>query len=279
MKLSNAFSFLQDLWLGITIAFLPTLKSILRNPMLLLSPSKISQLYMTNVWLVFGDGVDGNAKDAKDTLISPYASGVVLDIGAGHGHTVRYLDRARVSRYIALEPNALMHPHIRAQADDAGFHEADGTLIILSCGAEDTKAILSTLALASPTENNSQPSAAPVDTIVSILTLCTVPDPERTVANMVRDVLKPGGQFLMYEHVLSARSDVAWWQRFWAPLWSVGFDGCRMDRASDVLMRNLKLKDEDGKNVGAWREMRLWRKEGEDEENLFFHSIGRFIRI
>jgi SAM-dependent methyltransferase len=169
-----------------------------------------------------------------------------------------------------------MHPRIRAQADAAGFHEADGTLVILSCGVEDTKSILSTLALVSATGDASQ--TPPVDTIVSVLTLCTIPNPQRSVADMVRDVLKPGGEFLFYEHVLSHRADVAWWQRFWAPVWSLGFDGCRMDRASDVMLKDLKVKSEDGKDVSVWREASLWGKEGEDEENLFFHGVGRLIK-
>ncbi|KAF8968519.1 S-adenosyl-L-methionine-dependent methyltransferase [Flammula alnicola] len=277
MKLSNAFSLLTDLRFGLAVAWMPTLKAILASPTLLFRPHALSRVYMANLWLTFGDGVDGNGKDTKNALITPHAYGVVLDIGAGHGHTVRYLNAERVSRYIALEPNALMHPQIRAQANAAGFHEADGTLIILACGAEDTKSILSALALALPAAESS-PTVPPVDTLVSILTLCTIPEPQRTISNLVRDVLKPGGQFLMYEHVLSQREDVAWWQRFWAPLWSLGFDGCRMDRPSDVWVTELKVESEGGEKQSAWRESRTWLKEGEEEENLFFHSVGRFVK-
>jgi SAM-dependent methyltransferase len=195
----------------------------------------------------------------------------------GHGHTVRYLNRQRVSRYIALEPNPLMHPHIRALASAAGFHEADGTLVLLSCGAEDTSAILSALAPASSAGGAAQPPRPPVDTIVSVLTLCTVPRPARCVAGLVRDVLAPGGQFLMYEHVLSRRADVAWWQRLWAPVWALGFDGCRMDRASDVLLRDLTLTGEDGEEATAWREFTLENQES-DEEALLVHIVGRFVK-
>jgi hypothetical protein len=83
MKLSNAFSLLQDLWIGATIALPPTLKSVLRNPLLLLRPAKLSRLYMDNLWVIFGDGTDSSAKATKEILITPYAHGAVLDIGAG----------------------------------------------------------------------------------------------------------------------------------------------------------------------------------------------------
>ena len=185
-----------------------------------------------------------------------------------------YLNRARVSRYIALEPNVLMHERIRENANAAGYHESAGTLVILSCGAEDTKSILSSLSRTTTTTSSSPGHPPPrVDTVISVLTLCTIPAPQKTIFSLVRDVLKSGGQFLVYEHVLSKREDVAWWQRFWAPVWAVALDGCRMDRPSDVWVKELKV---DG--FSAWRESRLWEKEGEDEENLFFHSIGRFVK-
>ncbi|KIM43895.1 hypothetical protein M413DRAFT_442966 [Hebeloma cylindrosporum] len=272
MKLSNALSLLTDLRIGISIAIIPTLKAILWNPTLLFRPRALSRIFMANLWMTFGPGVDSSAKAVKEGLITPNAYGIVLDIGAGHGHSVLYLNRARVSRYIALEPNVLMHEHIRANANAAGYHESAGTLVILSCGAEDTKSILNSLSLIAPTHTSGQPQL--VDTIISILTLCTIPEPQKTLTNLVRDVLKNGGQFLVYEHVLSKREDVAWWQRFWAPIWAIAFDGCRMDRPSDVWVEELTL---DGK-ASAWRESKTWLKDDDHEENLFFHSVGRFVK-
>lgn len=163
-----------------------------------------------------------------------------------------------------------MHKHIRATANAAGYHESAGTLVILSCGAEDTNSILASLSLTSP---SGQPQL--IDTMISILTLCTVPAPQKTISNLVRDVLKPGGQFLVYEHVLSKREDVAWWQRFWAPVWAIAFDGCKIDRPSDVWVKELAV---DGKGKGsAWRESGMWDKEDE-EVNLFCHSVGKFVK-
>ena len=51
--------------------------------MLLFSPQKLSSIFMANVWTVFGTGVDENFKAFKTELITPYAQGVVLDVGAG----------------------------------------------------------------------------------------------------------------------------------------------------------------------------------------------------
>lgn len=323
MRLSNILGPLHGLWLGLTLAFLPTLRAILLAPRrFLLRPARIAHVYMEHVWVGFSDGVDGSGRSEKEKLITPHAAGRVLDIGAGafnwlplpfssipffkktfilvvlmanyvyragHGHTARYLDRARVTQYIALEPNTLMHARIRAEAAAAGFAEADGTLVVLACGAEDTDAILAKLS--NTPISPASAAVPPVDTIVSVLTLCTVPSPHTTLAALVHRVLKPGGRFLMSEHVLSPRADVARWQRFWAPFWSLGFDGCRMDRATDVMVAGLRVvrsgeigDKEDGEDSGqsAWSEMRTWRQEGLDEEeggeNMFGHSYGVLVK-
>jgi hypothetical protein len=189
---------------------------------------------------------------------------------AGFGLSIQYFDRARVSRYIALEPNTLMHNQIRAKANEAGFHESDGTLIILSYGAEDTQSILSSL------------SQEPVDTILSVLTLCSgsIPDPQRTISKLVRDILKSNGHSLYFEHVLSIRPDVAWWQRFWAPLWACAFDGCRMDKPSDIWIRDLKIGDGvSGEGSDTWMEWKIYDYPDEDEENMFCRRLGKFVKI
>jgi SAM-dependent methyltransferase len=175
----------------------------------------------------------------------------------GHGHTLHYLDHKRVTKYIALEPNALMHPHIRSLANSLGYSESAGSLQILSCGAEEITSWI-------PVHS--------VDTMISILTLCTVSDLQKTVNELVL-ALKPGGTFLFYEHVLSPRADVRWWQKFWTPMWSVVFDGCRLDRATDKVVREL------GSGEGVWEEEQTWGKVGENvEECLFWHQVGKFVK-
>lgn len=197
---------------------------------------------------------------------------LILFPWTGHGHTARYLDRNRVSCYVALEPNIIMHSELRATANEAGYHEADGSLVILSCGAEDTTSILSSLATGGKTQ------IPPVDAIVAVLTICSIPDPQRTLARLVRDVLKPDGVFFIYEHILSHRDDVAWWQRLWTPVWGIFFDGCRLDRPTDLYMKTVEIDCEDGTKESAWKEWKSWNKEGDDEENLFWHNVGRYVK-
>ena len=84
MRLENILGPLYGLWFGLTLAFFPTLREILRSPRhFLLRPGRIAHVYMAHVWTGFADGVDGSGKSEKERLITPHAMGRVLDLGAG----------------------------------------------------------------------------------------------------------------------------------------------------------------------------------------------------
>jgi hypothetical protein len=154
-----------------------------------------------------------------------------------------------------------MHPRLREMAAAAGYTESDGTLLILSCGAEDTASILSSV-------------DAPVDTIVSVLTLCTVPAPQETLRALVLEVLTSGGEFLFLEHVRGDRADAVWWQRVLMPFWTRVFDGCCLDRPTDVWAK--ELVDDNG--ASAWSEGKIWDPTDWDKETLFCLQFGRFVK-
>ena len=68
-----------------------------------------------------------------------------------------------------------------------------------------------------------------MDAVVSMFALCTVPDPAKTLGEVLR-ILRPGGKFVFMEHVaapagtalrLAQRTSRSFWMRF--------ADGCRPD--------------------------------------------------
>lgn len=69
---------------------------------------------------------------------------------------------------------------------------------------------------------------ASFDTVVVTLGLCTIPDERRAVAEAHR-VLRPGGRFLLLEHVRSPLVPVRAVQRLLDPL-AVRFQGCHLTR-------------------------------------------------
>ncbi|EUC56858.1 methyltransferase domain protein [Rhizoctonia solani AG-3 Rhs1AP] len=256
LGLATLYSLFPDWWLAVKHGIPRTWRAIMAQPRLLFRPSELSRLFFSFVWEKFAPLVDEGAREVKESLVRPYAYGVVLDIGAGHGHTIPYLDRTRVTKYVAVEPNVRMHSEIRDMAQKHGYNADD--VVVLGCGAEEVDVISTTLG----GENR-------VDTIVSILTLCTVPDPNTAASALARSVLKSGGQFLWYEHITNPLPDVQAWQRLLTPLWAAAFDGCRLDRDTAMIMLS----------AGPWATTEMWDKPGEKKaHNLFWHQVGRFVK-
>ncbi|KAI9463906.1 hypothetical protein HD554DRAFT_2026814 [Boletus coccyginus] len=257
MSILKRFSLLGDVYIALQLALWPTLNHICATPSLLFHPRAVARIFMSIVWTGFGAGIDESNAQLKASLITQNAYGVVLDLGAGHGHLAKYLDRIRVTKYVALEPNVYMHDKIRHAAGAAGFSEVAGTFVLLACGAEDTTTILISLG-----------GYQPVDTLVSVLTLCSVPGPQETIKSLATEVLKPGGQVLFFEHVQNPHPQVAWWQTFWSPLWALAFDGCQLGRPTHTWIQQ----------VGGWASEEVTGVDGEDEEHLFCCRLGKFVK-
>ena len=83
MRLVKILGFLQDVRLALSFALWPTIKAIYQSPSLCFSPQEVSRIFMSHVWSVYGDGVDGNSREEKEKLVRKRANGIVLDLGAG----------------------------------------------------------------------------------------------------------------------------------------------------------------------------------------------------
>lgn len=214
---------------------------------------------------------------------------------------MQYLDRTRVAAYIALEPNKLMHPLIRAKAGECGFSEAAGSFLLLPYGAEELGPIREAIRtwagpggagarfVASKLEHSGRadgptdadPTTQVISTLVLILTLCSLPAPHRTLRALVGALLAPGGQVLFFEHVRNPRADVQWWQDAVRPVWRWAFDGCVVGLDGVGVVRGAAGETETtetGKDIGNWAEMETWTPEGEDTESLFWHQAGRCVK-
>ncbi len=127
---------------------------------------------------------------------------VVVEIGAGTGANLRYLDPG--TRVIAIEPDVHMHGYLRAAA--RRWHVP-----------VDIRA-------AAP-ERIPLPDGS-VDAVMCSLVLCSVRDPARALGE-IRRVLRPGGRFWCLEHVAAPeRTALAHVQRAVARPWHWLFKGC-----------------------------------------------------
>jgi ubiquinone/menaquinone biosynthesis C-methylase UbiE len=116
------------------------------------------------------------------------ARGKVLEIGAGTGANLPFYGDG-VETLLCAEPE---EPMVRRLAQRVAQQRRAVEIVV------------------SPAERLPVPDAH-VDTVVSTLVLCTVPDQARVLTEL-RRVLKPGGALLFLEHVRSDEPKLAAWQ-------------------------------------------------------------------
>lgn len=138
--------------------------------------------------------------------------GVIVELGPGVGANFSFIPRG--SRVLAVEPNEAMHPRLAVRAIGKGVD-----LELVKAPAE-----------ALPIPDSS------VDEVICSLVLCTVDDPARTLAEVLR-VLRPGGSFRFVEHVAAhPASPRRWIQTTIAKPWSWVFEGCSLCRDTGRLI-------------------------------------------
>jgi ubiquinone/menaquinone biosynthesis C-methylase UbiE len=77
---------------------------------------------------------------------------------------------------------------------------------------------------------------ASFDAVVSTLVLCSVPDLNAALAEVIR-VLRPGGRFLFLEHVAADRNPTRLkWQRRVEPVWKRVAGNCHLTRRTEQAM-------------------------------------------
>ncbi len=140
------------------------------------------------------------------------AQGTVVEIGFGTGLNLPHYPRT-VTALFAVDPAPLLPDRVARRVADASF-----PVRLQHVTAEEL-----------PYE------PATFDCAVSTFTLCTIPDPVRSLRE-IRRVLKPGGRFLFLEHGRSDDPATARWQDRLNPLQRRLACGCNLNRRIDRLV-------------------------------------------
>ncbi|KAK3296731.1 S-adenosyl-L-methionine-dependent methyltransferase [Chaetomium fimeti] len=183
----------------------------------------------------------------------PPVSGTVLEIGPGSGmwtslFTPRHLPAIR--KVYGVEPNTGVHPLLQAQVAAAGLSE---TYEIVPVGIESLA-------------GSGRVALESVDSIVTVMCLCSIPEPRRNMAQLY-GYLKPGGRWYVYEHVKCFREQ-GWGMRLYQAclniIWPQLIGGCEMCRDTGKWLRE----------AAPWSDVDLHRMEGEAWYFTMPHIIG-----
>jgi ubiquinone/menaquinone biosynthesis C-methylase UbiE len=145
--------------------------------------------------------------DIRSDLLAD-ARGRVIEIGSGTGANLQHYPRT-IEELVCTEPEEPMARRLREKAAASGLQ-----VRVVEAPAERL-----------PFDDDS------FDTAVAALVLCTVTDPQATMAELAR-VLKPGGRFVFMEHVRAQDPKLAKWQDRLHPLWLRFGHGCNCNRAT-----------------------------------------------
>jgi SAM-dependent methyltransferase len=154
----------------------------------LTSWSRIRHAWFAQFFSWFGPASKSLFAPAVSPLLSQ-AKGVVLDIGPGNGVWTHELAGAKsVTKVYGVEPNTDFHGALKEAAKREGLADV---YELVACGAQDLEA----LGVAKGT----------VDTVVTVHVMCSVGNQAEEIASVLYALLKPGGQWLVYEHVASPK--------------------------------------------------------------------------
>ena len=157
------------------------------------------------------------------TKLQDTAEPTVVEIGIGSFPNAPYYTPRLKGRggldIIGVDPNDRMESYARDNAARAGLGSTSSLRVV--------HGVSEALPLASKS----------CDAVVCSLTLCSVVDPARSVAEIKR-VLRPGGQFVFWEHVLSETDpSFAEEQVRATPMQIKRADGCHLDRRTGDIIR------------------------------------------
>jgi SAM-dependent methyltransferase len=155
----------------------------------------------------FQGAEDAGLREMRAELLAQ-ARGRVLEIGAGTGLNLEHYPDS-IAGLTMVEPDPHMTKQLRERLAQSG---RTAEVSVVEAPAEDL-----------PFADGS------FDTVAVTLVLCTVPDPETSLAE-IRRVLASGGQLLFLEHVRAHAPGLARWQDRLEGPWKFLADGCRCNR-------------------------------------------------
>ncbi|KAF6264409.1 S-adenosyl-L-methionine-dependent methyltransferase [Scenedesmus sp. NREL 46B-D3] len=193
----------------------------------------LKQALFSQLFVPLADGAGAATASSSSSSSSTFS---VLEVGIGTGPNFQFYPSAASSqqhqlRVTGLEPNAAMWQYAQQAAEAAGLRQQQLQLV-----AADAQQM--------PFEPDN------FDAAVVTLVLCSVPDPQQALAELLR-VVRPGGRLLLIEHVIAPNFGLLQLQqRLLDPLQQLLADNCHLTRDTAAVLQASGF--ECGNDSGGW---------------------------
>ena len=197
------------------------------------------------------------------------SKGVILDVGPGSGDQVhRFTHPENITAIYGVEPAVGLHAALREAAAKAGL--ADKYHVV--AGTADLESMLPALVEHGlvKSEHSRAEDLQVFDEIACVRVLCGVPDQPDSIRGLYR-LLKPGGRFIVCEHVVNAENPGSLFlQRLYTLMGWKQLMGCELTR--DTLKNFQQVaQDEDG----GWGDVFIKRA---DKKSPLVHIVGTLTK-
>lgn len=227
----------------ISLSYLPRL--LLLHPLLLLtSPKDFQSTWFASLWEYIGPVMAlSPEQEPYITKIFSRAKGTVLELGPGNGDQMRHLIKpvqsGQVKRMVAAEPTVGLHGRLIKNAKGIGLDAAKGQFLVLTAGAQPGSLIPALHKAGLCPSGTSEEGI--FDTIITVKSMCCVPqDQMRQIMGTIYTLLKPGGEFMFFEHVANDTDYLTMayvWLLGW--IWPIVMGNCHMDGKIDKVIKEM----------------------------------------
>lgn len=177
---------------------------------------------------------------ASIAFVLTQAHGIVLELGPGGGDQTFHFETDKVDKIYGAEPNAHFHPALIAKANEAGL---DGRYVPVKAGAQPGSLLPELQKLGLLPQNISRlPEGGVFDSIVAVKSICSVPPSTLSqTMEVIKALLKPGGQFLFFEHLQNSSNFFTRWYTmvFNNFIWPALMGDCRLDGKLDQIIMGM----------------------------------------
>lgn len=163
--------------------------------------------------------------------VVPDAHGVVLELGVGSGHNLKYYNASQVKHVIGIDPTPDASKLSQAkEKSDISFELIKESAEVLPVADES------------------------IDTVVCTYVLCTIPDVHQALSEC-RRVLKKDGRLLFVEHGLAPDKGVQKTQNRINGIWKKVAGGCHLNRdiSSIISSSGFEITDHDTMYLPGWK--------------------------